>query len=88
MSVSYKVGVFLFVSCKLLHSTVFPLAAFHHDVTHSKQGVEVRVCEGGSGGGWGVLGVINFLSLVGSHLMPGAHLAERTLGSHFVYGSK
>lgn len=77
----------MFVSGKLPHSTVFPLAAFHHDVTHSKQGVEVRVCEGG-GGCWGVLGIINFLSLVGSHLMPGAHLAERTLGSHFVYGSK
>lgn len=84
----------MFVSCKLLHSAVFPLggfrgAAFHHYVTHSKQGVEVRVCEGGGGGGgWGVLGIINFFSLVGSHLIPGAHSAERTLGSHFVYGLK
>lgn len=40
------------------------------------------------GGGWGVSGIINFLSLVGSHLIPGAHSGERTLGSHFVYGSK
>lgn len=57
-------------------------------MTHSKQGVEVRVCEGGGGGRWGVLGIINFLSLVGSHLIPGAHSVERTLGSHFVYGSE
>lgn len=81
----------LFLPCKLPHSAVFCLGgfredAFHHYATRSNEGVDVRVCEGG--GGWAVLGIINFLSLVGSHLVPGAHSAERTLGSHFVFGSK